>query len=61
MLDFILTKTEITNDQNIIIRYIVSIEDEEAYSKECQIKFIYSTCYKSCRTCLENNSESNEN
>jgi len=61
MLDFILTKTEITNSQNIIIRYIVSIEDEEAYSKECQIKFIYSTCYKSCRTCLENNSESNEN
>ena len=38
ILDFIVTNKEIASNTTIIVYYIVSVEDDEAYSKECQIQ-----------------------
>jgi len=47
ILDFIVTKNDISTDKTIIINYFVSVEDEEAYSKECQITLTIK-CSNNC-------------
>ena len=37
ILDFIVTKNDILEDTTKVIKYIVSVEDEKAYGKDCQI------------------------
>ena len=59
ILDFQRNKNDLKNGEYINIKYIVSVEDEEAYSKECTITFIYN-CYHSCETCLVDINSSNE-
>jgi len=41
ILDFIVIKNDILGDATKTISYIVSVEDEEAYSKKCQIIFTF--------------------
>ena len=60
ILDFVMTTNELTSNQSIIVDYIISVEDESVFSKECQIEFKFKTCYKSCETCSEDDSNSNE-
>ena len=60
ILDFIRTNKEITNYTTILINYTLSVEDEEAYSKKCQITLNLITCYKSCETCSIDINNSNE-
>ena len=55
-----MTTNELTSNQSIIVDYIISVEDESVFSKECQIEFKFKTCYKSCETCSEDDSNSNE-
>ena len=50
---------QITYNSEIVVKYIISVEDEEAYSKECQIHLIFKTCYNSCEICSEDYSKSN--
>ena len=51
-----------TRGRDIIVNYIVSLEDDDSYSKRCKIefKFKFVSCYKSCGLCSENYEESNE-
>ena len=41
ILDFIVTKNDILGDTTITVNYIVSVEDEKAYSKDCQITLTF--------------------
>ena len=64
ILDFIRSDREITSYVEITINYILSVEDVEAYSKECHITLNLLTCYKSCETCsidIYNSSEAQHN
>ena len=56
--DFIITNEEITNNQTIIVDYVVSVDD--AYSTECQIQLTLNACYHSCKTCSDNKIKSNK-
>ena len=51
IIDFIVSNRNIPNDIQKIIDYVVSVEDEEAYSKECHISFTFKACYHSCQNC----------
>ena len=59
---FNITKEGMTRGRDIIVNYIVSLEDDDSYSKRCKIefKFKFVSCYKSCGLCSENYEESNE-
>ena len=50
ILSFKVTKDKSTNS-TITINYIVSVEEEEAYSKECKIILSFKACYHSCQNC----------
>ena len=57
IIDFIITNKEKITSQDIIIKYTVSFESDEAYSNQCQIIFNFlniSQCYHSCKTCSIN-------
>ena len=60
ILDFIWTNPELLRNIKITVNYILSVEDEEAYSKECQITINHLACYKSCETCSIDIYNSNE-
>ena len=51
---------EIKRNLSISVNYIVSVEDEGAYSEKCQITLNYIPCYKSCQTCSKDINNSNE-
>ena len=64
ILDFIWTNPELLRNIKITVNYILSVEDEEAYSKECQITINHLACYKSCETCsigIYNSNETHHN
>ena len=58
--DFIVTNYNKSSNFSKIINYRVSVEDEEAYSKECHITLTFKACYYSCHNCSENINYSNE-
>ena len=60
ILDFIVTKNDKSNEYQKIFNYIVSVEEQEAYSKECQIAITFKPCYHSCIKCSKEKSESND-
>ena len=60
-LDFIVTNNGIIKNAIINANYIVSVEDEEAYSKKCKLILNFKNCYKSCETCSVGVGGSNEN
>ena len=52
ILNFIVTNNYISDGTIIYVKYIISIEEEEAYSKECTISITFKkTCYHSCQDC----------
>ena len=57
ILSFKVTK-DISVNPPIIVKYAVSVEEEEAYSTECQITFNFKECYHSCEKCSKDISES---
>ena len=59
ILDFIVTNNIIPNSP-IYVNYYVSVEAEEAYTKQCQIKLTFSECYHSCKNCSKKGDDSNE-
>ena len=59
ILDFIVTKQNKSVGSKIDIKYIVSVEDEEAYSKECKITLTFQACYHSCHNCSKDINNSN--
>ena len=60
IINFNWTNMEIKRNLSISVNYIVSVEDEGAYSEECQITLNYIPCYKSCQTCSKDINNSNE-
>ena len=58
--NFIVTKNNISPYFKKIVNYIISVEDEEAYSKECKITLIFQACYHSCQKCSKIVNDSNE-
>ena len=60
ILDFIITNNDKWNSFEQTFDYIVSIEDEEAYTKECHITLTFKTCYHSCKNCSLDNDSSND-
>ena len=60
ILDFIAENYNKSSSFYKIINYIVSVEDEEAYSKECHINLTFKACYHSCHNCSEDINNSNE-
>ena len=60
ILDFIVTKNDKTNQYQKIFNYIVSVEEQGVYSKECQISITFKPCYHSCIKCSKEKSESND-
>ena len=59
ILDFIVINNNISSIFTKNIKYIVSVEDEEAYKEECQIKITFKICYHSCEKCYFDINESN--
>ena len=53
IINFNITNKEKINFNAIIINYTLSIDNDEAYTKKCQIKFNFPLplCYDSCETC----------
>ena len=51
ILSFISTNINISNNIKKIFKYIVSVEEEEAYKVECQISITFKICYHSCDKC----------
>ena len=60
ILDFIVTKNDKESQYMKIFQYTVSVEEQEAYSKECQISITFKPCYHSCIKCSKEKSESND-
>ena len=61
ILDFIVTNNNIASESPTkIFNYKVSVEDEEAFSKECQITLKFKSCYHSCAKCSLDINYSNE-
>ena len=60
ILDFIAENYNKSSSFSKIINYIVSVEDEEAYSKECHINLTFKACYHSCHNCSEDINNSNK-
>ena len=60
ILDFIVTNNNILETITKTVDYTVSVEDEAAYSKECQITLTFNSCYHSCEKCSKNINDSNE-
>ena len=51
IIDFIVDNNNKSSNFTQIINYMVSVEDEEAYTKECQISLTFLACYHSCHNC----------
>ena len=45
IIDFIVTSKNSSSSVTKMIDYVVSVEDEEAYAKKCQITLTFKTCY----------------
>ena len=60
IIHFIVTNNNKSSNFTEIINYIVSVEDEEAYTTECQISLTFLTCYHSCHNCSLDINYSNE-
>ena len=62
ILDFIVANNHISEINTKTFNYTVSVEDNEAYTKQCQITFnlISKSCYHSCENCFLDINESNE-
>ena len=60
ILDFIVTNKELAINKDVTVKYKLIIEDDEAYENECQINLSFRECYKSCETCLLDETKSNE-
>ena len=60
ILGFNLTKNDIINGFTKTVGYIVSVEDDEAYSTKCYINFTFKFCYHSCEKCYFDINNSNE-
>ena len=58
--DFIVTNNNISHYLEKRVNYIVSVEEEAAYSKECQITLIFQACYHSCQKCSKIINDSND-
>ena len=59
IIDFIVTNNNISSYFTKIVNYKVSVEEEEAYSKECHITLIFQACYHSCEKCSKDINNSN--
>ena len=51
ILDFNVTNKNIIGNPTETVFYFISVEDEKAYSKECEISLSFQSCYYSCETC----------
>ena len=55
-LDFIVTNPSEVNNRIISVDYNISVEDEEAYSTQCQVNLhIFSSCSHNCKNCSSQN------
>ena len=54
------TKSDISAGISFTINYIVSVEEDEAYMSQCQIKITFNDCYKSCKDCSTDSTNSND-
>ena len=61
IIDFNITDREKINFNDIIINYTLSIDNDETYTKQCQIKFNFpfALCYKSCDICSQDKYSTN--
>ena len=59
ILDFIVTNQDNIDIVTKVVDYKVSVEDEEAYSQECQITLNFKVCYHSCQDCSQGLCNSN--
>ena len=61
ILNFIVENNYISDGTKRFVNYIISIEDEEAYSKECTISITFKkNCYHSCQDCSKDVDNSND-
>ena len=59
ILDFIVTNQDNIDIVTKVVDYKVSVEDEGAYSQECQITLNFKVCYHSCQDCSQGLCNSN--
>ena len=60
ILDFIVTYNDKSTSFNKTVYYIVSVEEDKAYEKECQITLTFKACYHSCKKCSLDINSSND-